>query len=377
MAAPTTFDRQTSFALFSSENPREPHSGVDLDTEFNAVKISLDETQDALADIRESDGSLKRGIVTTNSLAPDLAIGYVPQGVWSTGLTYTADTDVVFHGTKLYLAQEDHTSGTFATDLAAGKWLETADLGVQVLDDDTVDTQHLVDAAVETAKIANSAVTTAKIQTAAVTTAKLADLNVTEAKLAAAVVNRLVPAGTVVDYAGTTAPTGWEMCYGQIVLDTDYPALYAAIGATYNTGGETVHQFRLPDLRGYVVAGKDNMGGTSANRLTDADDGLNGDTLGDTGGSETQTLVTGNLPPYTPAGTNGTSAVTIGTQGAGAIVANGGSLAATGGGATWGATTLTGTAAAQTFTGTAQGGTSTAFGVIQPTIILNKIIKAH
>lgn len=42
----------------------------------------------------------------------------------------------------------------------------------------------------------------------------------------------------------------------------------------------------LPDLRGRVIAGKDDMGGTSANRLTAAGCGFDGDVLGNSGGSE-------------------------------------------------------------------------------------------
>ena len=34
------------------------------------------------------------------------------------------------------------------------------------------------------------------------------------------------------------------------------------------------------------------------NRLTNQTGGVNGDTLGDTGGSETQALTEANLPPY-------------------------------------------------------------------------------
>jgi microcystin-dependent protein len=183
-------------------------------------------------------------------------------------------------------------------------------------------------------------------------------------------------------YGGTSAPTGYLLCYGQSLVRADYAALFSAIGTTYGAADGT--HFNVPDLRGRVAAGKDDMGGSSANRLTDADDGLNGDTLGDTGGGETQTLVTANLPAYTPAGTNGTSSVTTG-GGLSVPTTNGsvGNTNAAGGGAksvpdtstTWGSTTSL-TAAAQTFTGTAQGGTSTAFGIVQPTIILNYIIFA-
>jgi microcystin-dependent protein len=43
------------------------------------------------------------------------------------------------------------------------------------------------------------------------------------------------------------------------------------------------------------------MGGTSANRLTNQSGGLNGDTLGAMGGSETHTLTEAQLPTITPA----------------------------------------------------------------------------
>ena len=51
--------------------------------------------------------------------------------------------------------------------------------------------------------------------------------------------------------------------------------------------------FNLPDLRGRVIAGKDDMGTTSADRLTN-DRGLDGDTPGATGGAETHTLLKQN-----------------------------------------------------------------------------------
>jgi hypothetical protein len=70
----------------------------------------------------------------------------------------------------------------------------------------------------------------------------------------------------------------------------------------YGNGNSTT-TFNLPDLRGRAVAGRDNMGGTSANRLTTAFYGVSGDGTGAVGGSQSHTLITANLPPYTPAGT--------------------------------------------------------------------------
>jgi len=63
------------------------------------------------------------------------------------------------------------------------------------------------------------------------------------------------PPGSLMAFAGTSAPTGWLACQGQAVSQTTYAALYAAIGATWNTGGEGAGNFRLPDLRGMFLRG--------------------------------------------------------------------------------------------------------------------------
>jgi microcystin-dependent protein len=63
------------------------------------------------------------------------------------------------------------------------------------------------------------------------------------------------PPGSLIAFAGTSVPTGWLACQGQAVSQTTYAALYAAIGATWNTGGEGAGNFRLPDLRGMFVRG--------------------------------------------------------------------------------------------------------------------------
>lgn len=107
----------------------------------------------------------------------------------------------------------------------------------------------------------------------------------------------LVPVGAVIPFAGVSAPASWLFCFGQNVSRTAYSALFTAIGTTYGAGdGSTT--FTLPDLRGRVVAGQDDMGGSSANRLTGQSGGLNGDALGATGGAETHTLATAQLPSH-------------------------------------------------------------------------------
>ncbi len=100
------------------------------------------------------------------------------------------------------------------------------------------------------------------------------------------------PAGCINPYAGSSAPSGWLLCYGQAVSRATYAVLFAVIGTTYGVGdGSTT--FNLPDLRGRTVAGVDNMGGSDAARLDWAN------TLGTAGGTQTHTLSSGEMPSHT------------------------------------------------------------------------------
>ena len=155
------------------------------------------------------------------------------------------------------------------------------------------------------------------------------------------------PTGSVIAFAGTAAPTDWLLCYGQAVSRTTYAALFAVISTTYGVGDGS-STFNLPDLRGRVVAGQDDMGGSSANRLTDQSGGVDGDVLGDTGGAETHTLVVGELAAHTHDGSPNNF---TGNQA-------GGGLNAAGGTASSGST-----------------GGDGPHNNVQPTIILNYIIK--
>jgi len=115
----------------------------------------------------------------------------------------------------------------------------------------------------------------------------------------------LAPAGVVLPFAGSTAPTGWLLCFGQAVSRTTYAALFTALGTAYGVGdGSTT--FALPDLRGRIPGGKDNMGGSAASRLTTAGSGVDGVTLGASGGAQTHTLTNAQLPT-SAIGTGGTT----------------------------------------------------------------------
>lgn len=74
------------------------------------------------------------------------------------------------------------------------------------------------------------------------------------------------PSGAIVAFGGATAPGGWLICDGSAVSRTTFAALFAAIATAYGAGdGSTT--FNLPDLRGRAAVGKDDMGGSAANRL--------------------------------------------------------------------------------------------------------------
>lgn len=95
----------------------------------------------------------------------------------------------------------------------------------------------------------------------------------------------LSPPGMIVQYAGSSAPTGWLLCDGSSVSAITYANLYAAIGTTYGagSGGAT---FNVPNLKGRIPVGRD-----SAQTEFDV--------LGETGGAKTHTLSSTEMPSHT------------------------------------------------------------------------------
>lgn len=75
----------------------------------------------------------------------------------------------------------------------------------------------------------------------------------------------MVPSGTVLYFAGQTAPAGWLKANGAAVSRTAYAALFAAIGTTYGAG-DTRSTFNLPDLRGEFLRGWDDGRGVDPGR---------------------------------------------------------------------------------------------------------------
>jgi microcystin-dependent protein len=126
-------------------------------------------------------------------------------------------------------------------------------------------------------------------------TAAIAAGAVTEAKLASALIQLLTPTGSISQYGGASAPTGWLICDGSELPIASYTALYNVLtttgtvfpyGANTNgSGGAGSTHFRVPNLKGRVAVGRD----SSQTEF---------DVLGETGGAKTHTLTTSEMPSH-------------------------------------------------------------------------------
>lgn len=148
-------------------------------------------------------------------------------------------------------------------------------------------------------------------------------------RLAAAVQALLVPTGAKIGFVGLTAPTGWVLGSGRTIGS-------AASGATERANADTVNLYTLlwnsydntvlviedsagtpttrgvsasndyaankrlpvPDYRGRVDIGKDDMGGSAAGRITVAGGAFDGTVMGVSGGAQNVTISTSQLPAH-------------------------------------------------------------------------------
>jgi microcystin-dependent protein len=185
--------------------------------------------------------------------------------------------------------------------------------------------------------------------------------------------------GMLLPHTCTAAPSAiWLLPFGQTVSRMTFAALWAqaqieiAAGNTFYNNGDGSTTFGIGDVRGRIPIAWDAMGGTAAGRVTTAGSGVNGATLGSTGGLQNVTLVTANLPPHTPAGTIAAStSVSNGTNG---LAGNSGGGFSSGG--AFPSPTAIALATTASFTGSAQGGTSTPTNNMPPVVVTNCILFA-
>jgi microcystin-dependent protein len=96
--------------------------------------------------------------------------------------------------------------------------------------------------------------------------------------------------GEVRTFGLAVAPARWLLCDGTAVEQATYPELYEAVGARFNTGGETQTQFRLPAVAGRAIVG------------AGAGSGLTARTIADRWGGETVQLSTNEIPSHAHGG---------------------------------------------------------------------------
>lgn len=71
----------------------------------------------------------------------------------------------------------------------------------------------------------------------------------------------LIPAGSMIFWAGSSAPSGWLLCNGSSISTSTYPDLFNAIGYTYGGSGGN---FNLPEVRGRTLVMKGTNGSIDA-----------------------------------------------------------------------------------------------------------------
>jgi microcystin-dependent protein len=99
--------------------------------------------------------------------------------------------------------------------------------------------------------------------------------------------------GQMMMFAGNFAPAGWMMCQGQLVPISENDTLFQLIGTTY--GGDGQETFGLPDMQGRIPIHQ----GTGP--------GLSTYTIGQSGGVESVTLTTQQIPVHTHIPTTNTA----------------------------------------------------------------------
>ena len=192
-------------------------------------------------------------------------------------------------------------------------------IGNNELIDGSITGGKLASLAISTAQLAATAVTTAKIANDAITSDKITDGSIITALIANDAVepNKVnqttaagwgfTPAGTVIWYAGSTAPTGYLKANGDSIpngsgtvqgVTTDFAGLYAVVGAN------------VPDLRGEFIRALDDGRGVDGSRgirtaQTDVIESHTHVATTGTDGAHTHTFTTGNDGAHTHTMTSG------------------------------------------------------------------------
>ena len=170
--------------------------------------------------------------------------------------------------------------------------------------------------------------------------------------------------GMVSPYAGSTAPAGWLACDGSAVSRTTYRGLFEAISTTWGVGdGSTT--FNVPDFRGRALIGS----GTGS--------GLTARTLGTQNiGEEAHVQTSSELVSHTHTATTSTDGAHTHTSGTDYFVTQTGGAGIISGGGAFGAQSATASNGSHNHSlTTSSAGSSSAANVMQPSAVINWLIK--
>lgn len=431
MPLPTSIKRLFSFTGFQQGQGDNSFPGTNLDADLDQTNTVVNGLLASVASVLRPDGRLAAGSVWRGALGSDILLGVGPSKPWSANIAYIANADTVTRANKVYLCIVSNTGVDPALDVTQAYWLQTADVSqAVVVADGSIGTTSFTDKAVTEPKLADGAVSNRALGTGAVAKANAAvSLGVVPVGAEIDYAGFLPPPGWLFsagqavsrtiyadlfnaitfafDGAGTVTSDnrirlggsdlsgfgiigavaeGPGIPPGAVVVDAVPGSVGLSVAATA-TGtillrilpygrGDGSSTFNVPDRRGRISAGRDNMGGTAAGRFGNIADGNN---LARSVGAPTNTLANANLPANLPAGS-----VTVSYPAQTCYIRNNSIGASTGAGSATVSDLWQGVAQTSTIPGGPQTfavsqdnpGGGTPFGVLQPTAIVNRLIFA-
>jgi microcystin-dependent protein len=406
MPNPQPYVVSYSFSGFQANSPGTPLPAPALDNELANIETTVASLVTSVTDIRRSDGALKNGVVTIDALAPAIALMFDDGPTANATLlanavasaSASADSAAASLAAAEALPQSNPAvllAGAVLADETVIASAPTTDIGaattarVRIINNVTITSLGTVPGLLRFVRFTGTLTLTHNATSLALVNGVsrvvqpgdqsvfMSDSsgNWRELDVSGTEAPGMVPLGAVLEWYNDTLPTNglWAWANGSTVSAALVaPKLLAEWGSRF--GGDGVTTMGLPDRRNTVGVGKSTMGGAADRGLLNSISSTLKGVVNAVFGADTETLVTANLPAYTPHGTIANGAITISQN---ANSQNGGST--TGGGSFpcvgTAAATISASQAASSFTGTAQGGASTPFGIAQPSTTVNYIVR--
>ena len=131
MSSPAKYEPSYSFEGFAATQPNTPLPGVQIDIQLDAIAQASVEAVDAIGDVRNPDGTLKDGIVTSDSLSVDLKGQLATAVATYSAAAFAARDEAVIAATEADEARDQAVSYATNLDLV----LSALQQGIYVQDD--------------------------------------------------------------------------------------------------------------------------------------------------------------------------------------------------------------------------------------------------